>query len=115
MNTPIISIIFYIIAAIIGAIGQYLYKIGADKSDGTLAGYLLNAPLIGGVFCYITVMLLFVAAFKKGDELNVLYPIYASTFIWGAIIAFIAFGLPIKPINIMGMVLLIAGMYFMGK
>ena len=68
MNTPIISIIFYIIAAIIGAIGQYLYKIGADKSDGTLAGYLLNAPLIGGVFCYITVMLLFVAAFKKGGE-----------------------------------------------
>jgi multidrug transporter EmrE-like cation transporter len=60
-------------------------------------------------------MLLFVAAFKKGGELNVLYPIYASTFIWGAIIAFIAFGLPIKPINIMGMVLLIAGMYFMGK
>jgi multidrug transporter EmrE-like cation transporter len=115
MNTPTISIVFYIIAAMIGALGQYLYKIGADKSDGTVSGYLLNAPLLAGVMCYIGVMLLFVAAFKKGGELNVLYPIYASTFIWGALIAYIAFGMPIKPINIMGMGLLIAGMYFMGK
>jgi multidrug transporter EmrE-like cation transporter len=115
MNTPITSIIYYIIAAIIGALGQYLYKIGADKSDGSLSGYLLNAPLIGGVVCYIGVMLLFVAAYKKGGELNVLYPIYASTFIWGAIIAYAAFDIPIKPINIIGMIMLIAGMYFMGK
>lgn len=115
MKTPLISIIYYIVAAIVGALGQFLYKTGADKATGGFSSYLMNARLLGGVFCYILVMILFVMAFKKGGELSVLYPIYASTFIWAAVIAFFAFGVPIKPINIGGMILLIAGMYLMGK
>jgi hypothetical protein len=65
------------------------------------------------VICYVAVMVLFVAAFKRGGELSVLYPIYASTFIWGAILARWAYDVPIKPINVFGMVCLVA--YFMGK
>jgi hypothetical protein len=61
------------------------------------------------------VMVLFVAGFKQGGQMTVLYPLYASTFIWGALIALVAYGTPIRPINIAGMVLLIAGMYLMGK
>ena len=74
MNTPISSIIYFIIAAMFGALGQYLYKAGAESSNGLLLSYLTNIKLIGGVFCYVTVMLLFVAAFKKGGSLTVLYP-----------------------------------------
>jgi multidrug transporter EmrE-like cation transporter len=60
-------------------------------------------------------MVLFVAAFKRGGALTVLYPIYATTFIWAAIIARFAYATPIRPANIGGMALLIAGMYFMGR
>jgi multidrug transporter EmrE-like cation transporter len=60
-------------------------------------------------------MVLFVAAFKRGGSLAVLYPIYASTFIWAALIAWSAYGVPIKPANICGMALLVAGMYLMGR
>jgi len=115
MNTPIISIVFFAIAAILGALGQFLYKTGADNASGSLLSYVVNARLLIGVLCYFAVMVLFVAAFKKGGSLTVLYPIYASTFIWSAVIAFTAFGNPIKPINIAGMFLLIGGMYLMGK
>ena len=115
MKTPLISIVYFLIASILGALGQYLYKTGADASGDTVKSYLLNYKLLAGVTCYIGVMVLFVAAFKKGGELSVLYPIYATTFIWGALIAMLAFGTPIKPINIMGMVLLLSGMYLMGK
>lgn len=115
MNTPIISIIFFLIASVLGALGQFLYKSGAAKTDGSLLSYLANPQLLGGVFCYIAVMVLFIAAFKKGGSLTVLYPIYATTFIWGAIIAFYAFDTPIKPINILGMMVLVLGMYLMGK
>ena len=66
-----------------------------------------------GVACYIGVMVLFVAAFKRGGAMSVLYPIYASTFIWGAI-ARLAFDEPVRPINIVGMLVLIAGMFLMG-
>ena len=115
MKTPIISVVLFVIAALLGAVGQYLYKTGADLTSNTLKSYLLNPRLIGGVICYIAVMVLFVAAFKKGGELSVLYPIYATTFIWGALIAMLAFGTPIKPINVTGMCLLLIGMFLMGK
>jgi multidrug transporter EmrE-like cation transporter len=59
-------------------------------------------------------MILFVAAFKRGGAMSVLYPIYASTFIWGALIALAAFGEPIRPVNILGMAVLVVGMLLMG-
>ena len=115
MQTPFISIAFFLIASILGALGQFLYKSGAEKAGGSLMSYLANPQLLGGVSCYIAVMVLFIAAFKKGGALTVLYPIYATTFIWGALIAFFAFGTPIKPVNVAGMLVLILGMYLMGK
>lgn len=102
-------------ASLLGAIGQYLYKAGAECAAGSIRSYLFNARLAGGVVCYVAVMALFVAAFKRGGQLTVLYPLYALTFVWAAIIAWIAFGQPIKPVNLGGMMLLICGMYLMGK
>ena len=115
MTTPVVSIVMFVAAALFGALGQYLYKSGADAATGTLSSYALNPRLLGGVVCYIAVMVLFVAAFRKGGALTVLYPIYATTFIWAAVIALYAYGTPIKPVNVFGMTLLIAGMYLMGK
>jgi multidrug transporter EmrE-like cation transporter len=115
MTTPALSIAMFVAAALFGALGQYLYKSGADAASGTIASYIVNPRLIGGVVCYIAVMVLFVAAFRKGGALTVLYPIYATTFIWAALIALFVYGTPIKPVNVGGMALLVAGMYLMGK
>lgn len=114
MQTPVLSIVMFVVAALFGAVGQFLYKSGADRATGSVATYLLNLRLLAGVVCYIMVMILFVAAFKRGGAMSVLYPIYASTFIWGAVIACLAFGEPIRLVNIAGMTLLVAGMFLMG-
>ena len=114
MQTPMASVLCFLAASLLGAVGQFLYKSGADKATGTIVSYLLNLRLIGGVVCYIAVMVLFVAAFRRGGALSVLYPIYATTFIWAALIAWGMYGEPIRPVNIVGMILLIAGMYLMG-
>ncbi|MCA9248264.1 MAG: hypothetical protein KDA42_14145 [Planctomycetales bacterium] len=113
--TSLASIAFFAIAALVGAIGQYLYKSGADATNDTWQSYALNPRLAAGVVCYIAVMVLFVAAFKRGGALTVLYPIYASTFIWAALIGWRAYGTPISATNVAGMALLIVGMYLMGK
>jgi multidrug transporter EmrE-like cation transporter len=115
MGTPVTSMILFALAAIFGAVGQYLYKSGADGATGSVWSYLLNPRLAGGVVCYVAVMVLFVAAFKRGGALATLYPIYATTFIWAALIAWAAFGTPIKPVNVAGMILLAAGMCLMGR
>jgi multidrug transporter EmrE-like cation transporter len=115
MNTPLSSILLFLLASILGAIGQFLYKGGADAAQGGLLSYLLNVRILLGVACYCAVMVLFVAAFKRGGSLAVLYPIYASTFIWAALISALAFATPVKLINIAGMGLLVGGMYCMGR
>lgn len=115
MATPVSSIAMFLAASVLGAVGQFLYKSGADSAEGGLASYLLNARILIGVLCYTAVMVLFVAAFKRGGELSTLYPIYATTFIWAAVIALVAYGTPIRPINAAGMGLLVAGMYCMGR
>jgi multidrug transporter EmrE-like cation transporter len=114
MQTPWISIVYFVVAAVFGAVGQYFYKTGADRAAASWTGYLLNVRLLAGVICYVLVMVLFVAAFRRGGAMSVLYPVYASTFIWGAIIALVTFGEPIRPVNVVGMGLLILSMYLMG-
>lgn len=59
-------------------------------------------------------MVLFVAAFKRGGSLTVLYPLYASTFIWAAVINWWVYDEPILLANVAGMALLVAGMWLMG-
>ena len=114
MKTPIVSIILFAIAAVLGAAGQFLYKSGAVRITNSPWSFL-NLRLLGGAVCYVGVMVLFIAGFKRGGQLTVLYPIYASTFIWAALISLTAYGTPIKPVNIAGMALLVAGMCLMGK
>ena len=115
METPVSSIVLFLIASLLGAVGQFLYKSGADAAGGSIGSYLLNPRILGGVVCYVAVMVLFVAAFKRGGALSVLYPVYATTFIWAAMIGLMAYGTPIRPVNVAGMLLLIGGMYLMGR
>lgn len=105
----------FLVAALIGAIGQYLYKAGADAATGTIASYLLNLKLWLGVVCYVAVMVLFVAGFRAGGSIATLYPLYATTFIWAQLIATRTEGVPITATNVLGMVVLVAGMYLMGR
>ncbi len=114
LHAPVASMGYFALAAVLGALGQFLYKSGADRAAGSLLSYL-NLRILGGVACYVAVMVLFVAAFKRGGSLTVLYPIYASTFIWAAVIGLVAYDIAIKPVNVAGMILLIAGMYLMGR
>ena len=79
-----------------------------------MGGYL-NWRILAGVACYTLVMVAFVAAFRRGGSLATLYPVYASTFIFAALIGWWAYGEAIKPVNVGGMVLLVAGMYLMGR
>ena len=109
------SVVCFAVAALLGAVGQYLYKSGADAAQGGWYSYIANPRLITGVICYVAVMILFVAAFKRGGSLAVLYPIYASTFIWASLIAWRVYGTPISVTNVLGMGFLIVGMFLLGK
>jgi len=80
-----IPIILYLIASIFGALGQYFYKLGG-QNVGLIPLYK-NWQIFTGMMLFCGVMLLFVISFKLGGRMSVVYPVYASTFIWGTLIS----------------------------
>ena len=112
--TPILSILLILCAAICGAVGSFLYKTAASAAAGSMGSLLGEVRLWAGITCYILVMVFFISAFRNGGALSVLYPVYASTFVISAIIGLLAFGTPITGVNLVGMLLLVGGMYLMG-
>ena len=111
--TPVISIIFYLLAAFLGALGQYLYREGAAQVQiSNPLSLITNAKILLGVACYVGVMLLFIVGLKKGGQLTVLYPIYATTFIWAALIGVLVLGENLTLFRILGTALIILGVIF---
>ena len=79
-----------------------------------LVTFLRELRILGGVVCYVLVMVCFVAAFRRESSPTVLYPIYATTFIWAAVIGLVAYQIPIKAVHVLGMALIVVGMSMMG-
>jgi multidrug transporter EmrE-like cation transporter len=115
MKTTPLAILCFLVASVLGAVGQFFYKAGADRTHGTIQSYLLNSRILLGAVCYIAVMILFVAAFKQKASPSALYPLYATTFIWAALIEHALYGRTISVANVAGMGLLVGGMYLLGR
>ena len=112
-KTPVLSMVSVLGASLLGAVGQYLFQHGARHSRSGIIGFLTSPYILAGMAGYILVMVLFTYAFKIGGTVRVLYPLYATTFIWAAVIAWVSYGQPIRPIHGGGMLLLVLGMICM--
>ena len=77
-------IIINLFAAIIGALGQYCYKLGAQKLK--IIPLYQNWTIWVGAFLFALVMVMFIWSFKIGGKISVTFPAYATTFIWGTIL-----------------------------
>ena len=97
-------------------LGQLLYKEGSGASQLTdPVSLLTNWRLLLGVGCYIAVMVLFVAAFRIGGELTVLYPVYATTFLWAAVLGVFLLDESFGVAKGLGVALIIAGVFFTAR
>jgi len=80
MATKTRAIALIIFTTFIVAIAQILLKKGMQQS------LILNLALFGGLLAYFVGSILFVIALRYG-ELSVLYPIFASSYIWVSILS----------------------------
>lgn len=97
-----IPILLNLLAALFGAGGQYYYKLGAQKSQ------LL--PILVGVVLFCAVMALFVFAYRLGGKISIVYPFYATTFIWGALIGVFVEKEPFSQWHLAGLLLILGGL-----
>ena len=115
MHTSIKAILFFAVAAFLGAFGQYLFKTGVKEVSQNMF-LLLTSPRIWiAVILYFLVMGLFIMAFKAGGDLTVLYPVYATTFIWAALIGRYLLHETVSLEKVCGMMLIVLGVIFIAK
>jgi multidrug transporter EmrE-like cation transporter len=112
-NTPPLSLLLVLAAAMLGAVGPFLFQHAARAGEKSAVAALASPWALAGMGCYLAVMVMFTSAFRLGGTVKVLYPIYASTFIWAALMSLAFYGQPIRWIHGVGMLLLIAGILCM--
>ena len=54
MQTPVLSIVYFLLASVLGAAGQFLYKEGTERATDGWMSYLINGRIAGGVVCFGT-------------------------------------------------------------
>jgi multidrug transporter EmrE-like cation transporter len=100
--------VLFQVAALLGAIGQALYKIAVDwKTKGRAPLHL--GPMFGGILVYCGALVLFVLAFRAGGQMGVLYATYSTTFVWSLVIARLWFGERITAQKVAGVTLIAGG------
>lgn len=112
MSNQTWPIILNFIASIMGALGQWLYKLGAR--DLKAIPFYKNLPFLGGIASFIVVMGLFVVAFRLGGRISVTFPVYALTFVWGTMIGIFIDKEPFNSIQAMGIGLVFIGVALVG-
>jgi len=113
-QTPLVALVCVLAASLLGAAGQFLFKAAAHRGGPSPLGFLATPWAFAGLACYVAVMMLFSYAFRRGGTVTVLYPLYASTFLWAALMAWAIYGQPIRLIHVAGMALVVVGMVCMG-
>jgi len=102
-----VPILCNLLAAVLGAVGQLLYRKGSLAL--TSIPIWKNAALFLGCLCFCGVMILFVAGYRMGGKVSITYPFYATTFIWSTLIAYFVLNETIQPIQWLGILAITLG------
>lgn len=111
MKEQQMPILMNLLAAIAGAGGQYFYKKGGELI--AQGGSWLNSQIFIGVLLFCAVMGFFVVGYKMGGRISVVYPFYATTFVWGALIGIWLEKEPWNPQLLAGLGLIFIGLVVM--
>ena len=98
------------IMTLLGALGGYFFKKGADNLNGLLSLILNWRVYLGGIF-YVSAALLNIIALKFLPY-SIVLPLTAMTYIWTMIISKVALGEKITRNKIIGTILIIIGSIF---
>jgi drug/metabolite transporter (DMT)-like permease len=120
------SIALVFLCTLLGAAGQVLIKTGAKTSAvaaswTTLHGvwanlYAMgtNLNLIGGYGLYAVMTVVFIFALRD-EELSILYPVIALTYVWVAGLSVWLFGETMNVSKFLGILAIVAGVGVLGK
>ncbi len=114
------SFILVVCCTFIGAAAQILLKKGADALGEnptmlqTAMAMILNPALLAGFSMYGVSMVLLVLALRHG-ELSLLYPVFALTYVWVAILSVVVLHESMNAFKLAGIAIIVGGIAVLGK
>ena len=103
-----LMVILVIISSLLGATGMLFFKLGSKKISFKIMDWLTNWRVILGLFLYATATITLVSALKIGD-LSIVYPMYAFSYLWVALLSQTLLKEKISLLNWVGVFLIIGG------
>jgi uncharacterized integral membrane protein len=112
MKSQLLLIFLILIAFICGASANLFFK--KASSQILEVPVYQNTSLFVGLSLFTLVLILFILAFRFGGETTVIYPAYATTYIWVAYLSYKIDGIEISHMQIWGMFFVILGVSLVG-
>lgn len=112
MQSQAMPIILSLIAAIAGAFAQFFYKAGALQIKEI--PIYKNWPIFAGLISFTIVLILFIAAFRMGGRMFVIYPVYATTYIWVGVLGVFVDKEPWSWLQVAGVLIICSGVGLLG-
>lgn len=106
--TPVWAITVAALTALMAAVGQLFFKRGAASVTTTLWTWVANLNLLIGLALHAVGFILLVVALKHG-RLSVLFPVLATSYVWGVFLATRYLGEPVTVVKWAGVALILAG------
>ena len=97
-------------ATLITSTAQIFYKLGVSHVNSL---GILNYYLIFGILLYSVAAVLVIFAFKQG-QVSMLYPLFATSYIWVSILSSYFFSEIFGMVKLLGIASIIAGVAFIG-
>ena len=103
-----LMVILVIISSLLGATGMLFFKLGSKKISFKIKDWVTNWRVILGLVLYATATITLISALKIGD-LSIVYPMYAFSYLWVALLSQTLLKEKISLLNWVGVFLIIGG------
>ncbi len=104
-----VGIILVLISTLLGAFGQYFFKLGAESAKSSnILDLMLNKSTIIGVVLYGVATVLYVAALKN-EDLTTLAPLIALSYLWATILGVVLLNEVVSLWKWIGILLIVLG------
>ena len=111
METKPAAMMLIVICTLFTSSAQIFLKMGANNLVFDIWAILTNVHLWMGIIAYGIGAILLLIALRWG-ELTVLYPIFATSFIWVILIGYFALGEQLTFLKIFGILFIVSGVIF---
>ena len=113
MNTPLSSMIWVSVGAVIGSLGAAGLKAGANQLQFNVRALLTNWKLALGLGLYLISTVFYVKGISRG-EISVLFPLVSLGYVWTAIWSKLFFGESMTRAKYAGLTLILIGCVLLG-